>query len=314
VVALYPADLSRFSEVRLDTTVLAFTVVASLSTGLVFGLLPGLGALRGNLGLRGAARAGGRRMRQVLGRRRNRPLARPARRSGLANPSTRRTSPPPSSNRILDRVRVLPGIEDAALCEIDNPELAAIYVPVCQMAFHGTSIIVRTAGNVAEVAASLRRAVRSVDPDQPILRVESMEQLAREQLGPWRFALTLMSGLAGVALVLAVTGDFSVISHLVMQRTHEFGVRMALGALPGDIARLVLRYGLLPALAGLALGLASAAASTQLMSEWLFGVTPLDPVTFAGVALLLAASALAAAWLPARRAARVDPLEALREQ
>ena len=139
-----------------------------------------------------------------------------------------------------------------------------------------------------------------------------MEQLVADSVARQRFSMTLLSAFAGLALALAAVGIFSVMSFLVAQRTHEIGIRVALGAQGRDIIRMVVRYGMGLALAGVAAGLAGAFALTRLMSGLLYGVSPTDPVTFAGVALLLASVALLACLFPARRAARVDPMVALR--
>jgi predicted permease len=172
-------------------------------------------------------------------------------------------------------------------------------------------IVARTAHDPASLAQPLRRALAGIDPTVPLFGVSTMEERLGRTLAEARFntALLLTLGLAG--LLLAIVGIYGVIAYFVSHRTQEIGVRLALGASPGDVVRLVIRQGLRPVLWGIATGLVLAAASTRVLAAALFGVTPRDPLTMAAVAIALLVIALAASWLPARRATRIDPTRAL---
>jgi predicted permease len=165
--------------------------------------------------------------------------------------------------------------------------------------------------DVTATAAAARRAVREVDPTLPV-RVRPIEEVFARALANRRYALGLAAAFAAAALALAATGLYGVVAYLVAQRRRELGVRMALGARAVDVRRLVLGRGLTPAVVGLGVGLAAALAGGRVLAAQLYGVRPVDPATFAGVALLLLAVALLAAWGPARRAARTDPARILR--
>jgi len=211
--------------------------------------------------------------------------------------------------------RTIVGIVGDVRTEITEEPLPTIYVPFRQMAFHGSLLAIRTTiPNPPGLALALRHAIQTVDPDQPLLGIHPLDEIVFETVRPWRFALTLMSGLAGLALVLAVVGVFGVIACLVARRTQEFGVRMALGATSADIARLVAAHGLRLAIIGVGTGLLLATALTRLMRTLLYGVAPTDPLTFAAVPLLLTLATMLACLLPARRASRLDPLAALRDE
>ena len=173
-------------------------------------------------------------------------------------------------------------------------------------------LVVRTAGDPRAVAGAVREAVWSVDKDQPVSNVKTMEQVVRTAVSRERFQTLLLALFATLALVLACVGLYGVISYAVVQRTHEIGVRMALGAQPADVLRLVINQGMALTLTGLVLGVAISFAVTRVMSEMLFGVTATDPVTFAGVPVVLGVIAFLACYIPARRATKVDPLAALR--
>ena len=171
--------------------------------------------------------------------------------------------------------------------------------------------MVRTAPGL-QVGAALKSAVWSIDPDQPVLAVLPLEQLAAESVTLRRVSAILLGALSAVALFLAALGIYGVMAHSVAQRTHEIGVRMAVGARARDVVGLVLREGGRMAALGGALGLLAALALTRLLESLLFGVSPTDPASFAAVIAFLFACALLGCWLPARRAARVDPVIALR--
>ena len=174
-------------------------------------------------------------------------------------------------------------------------------------------LVVRTSGeDPSSLAAALRREVLAVDKDQPVYNVASMTQLLAASVAQRRFNMLLVGLFAVLALVLAAVGLYGVMSHLVTQRTHEIGIRMALGARAQDVVKLVLKNGMTLALSGIALGLAGAFGLTRLMRSLLFGVTTTDAVTFVAVSLCLGAVALLACYIPARRATKVDPLVALR--
>jgi predicted permease len=176
------------------------------------------------------------------------------------------------------------------------------------------AVVVRADGNPAAVTDQVRRTLQANDPREVVFDVHTLQEVVANSLAARRFTMMLLEAFATLALVLACVGIYGVISNLVGQRTHEIGVRIALGARRRDILHLVLGQGIRMAVAGVAVGTAAALALTRLMSNQLFGVSAHDPLTFAGVALLLLLVAMIACYFPARRAIRVDPMVALRRE
>jgi putative ABC transport system permease protein len=174
-----------------------------------------------------------------------------------------------------------------------------------------TSVVVRTSVPPATVANDVRRAVWAVDKDQPMWAVRSLEDLVAASHGSTRFLASLLGIFSLVALVLAAVGIYGVMSYAVTERTHEIGIRMALGASADRVMREIVRHGLALTAAAVVLGLTIALALARITRGVLFGVGPGDPLTLGGAAALLALVSLAACYVPARRAARVDPLLAL---
>jgi putative ABC transport system permease protein len=189
-----------------------------------------------------------------------------------------------------------------------------VYVLNDQMPQWSLQLVVRTDGNPAEALAAVRSQAQGGDRNQPVFDAKTMEQRFDEQLSGVRISTWMMTVFAGIALVLAASGVYGVVSYTVARRTHEIGVRMALGAAAGEVRRHIVSQALRPAFVGIVTGTATALALSRLMSSALYGVVALDPATFATVGLILAASALLAAYIPARRAAAIDPVVALREE
>jgi putative ABC transport system permease protein len=176
------------------------------------------------------------------------------------------------------------------------------------------NLVVRTAGDPLNLAHAVRQQVSAINPNIPVLDVMSMEQRIVRSLGHRRFQMLLFGLFAAVALFIAMVGIYGVISYAVSQRTHEIGIRMALGAQASDVLRMVVWRGMSLTLIGVALGLAAALALTRVMKNLLFEVSATDPATFTLIALLLVGVALIASYIPARRATKVDPLQALRHE
>src|SRR5262249_32646344 len=174
------------------------------------------------------------------------------------------------------------------------------------------AVLLRTDGNPSSLVASLRGVVHDLDPSLALVDAQPMDDLRAASMAKIRFLTTMLLGFAIVGLVLALVGVYGVLAHISRNRTREMGIRVALGAQPAEVRWLVVRHGLALTVAGLSLGLFAALFTTRLMSKLLFNVAPNDPLTLIGVSLLLAATSLVAASLPARRAARVDPAIALR--
>jgi putative ABC transport system permease protein len=174
------------------------------------------------------------------------------------------------------------------------------------------ALVLRSAANPETLTASIRKEVSAVDKQQPVSEVETMEQVVSNSLHTQRVATGLLALFATLAMLLAAVGIYGMMAYSVSQRTHEIGIRMALGAERRDVLRLVVGHGMVLTLVGMAIGLAGAFGSTRVLSSLLFGVRPTDLVTFAGVSALLAAVALLASYIPARRATKVDPMVALR--
>jgi len=204
---------------------------------------------------------------------------------------------------------------------LDVPAPATFFVPLAQASYETdqfiqgwspTSILVRTAVNPLSLRHAVEAAVRDADPNIPIGHIRSMEDVLAVSLAFQRLLMALMSVFAGLALVLAAVGIYGVLAYSVRQRTHEIGIRLAVGAQRKDVLRMVVGQGFKLALVGLGIGMAGALALTRFLSKLLYGVKPSDPLTLATVSLLLLAVALLAAYIPARRAAKVDPMVALR--
>ena len=176
------------------------------------------------------------------------------------------------------------------------------------------SLVARTTADQTTLTAAVRREVQAIDANQPVFNVNTMEQVLAESLASQRLSMLLLSIFAGVAMILAAVGIYGVLSYTVIQRTHEIGIRMALGARVVDVIRLVLGHAMMLVLIGIGLGLVGAFAVTRVMASLLYGVSATDPLTFGGVSLLLAAIALIACLIPARRATKVDPMVALRHE
>jgi ABC-type antimicrobial peptide transport system permease subunit len=181
-----------------------------------------------------------------------------------------------------------------------------------RMSADGVAVVLRTSGDPGTAMGAVRSAVAKNDPRDVIYGVQTMDEVIAGSLAARKVSMILLGVFAALALLLSCVGIYGVISYVVGQRTHEIGVRMALGAQRRDVLRLVLGEGAKMALVGVAAGIGAALGLTHLMANQLFGVTAQDPLTFAAVAIVLTLVALLACYLPARRAMRVDPMVALR--
>jgi putative ABC transport system permease protein len=193
-----------------------------------------------------------------------------------------------------------------------NSDRVQGYFAFNQLPQGGMTVVIKGASDPNQLINSVRSAVKEIDPDQPIYSPRTMDEIRAESVAPERLNLTLLSLFAGIALVLAIVGIYGVMSYSVTQRTHEIGIRMAVGARPRDVFKMILGQGMKLALIGVVIGLVSAFALTRLMETMLFGVEPTDATTFAGISLMLITVALLACYLPGRRATKVEPTVSLR--
>jgi putative ABC transport system permease protein len=209
-------------------------------------------------------------------------------------------------------VGVVGDVDQGVLVKLLKGQVGQVYLPAPQAPLPAMTLVLRTAVDPATLIPAMRSLVRSVDIDQPVFQVATMDATRATGRASQQLATSLLGSFAAVALLLAAIGIYGVIAYSVGQRTREFGIRMSLGARRLDVLRLVVRQGLMLAAIGIAVGLAGAFALTRLLASLLYGVNATDPLTFAGVTGLLAAVAVAASFLPAWRATRVDPVIALR--
>ena len=197
---------------------------------------------------------------------------------------------------------------------VDKATSAQSYEPFAQVPFSSVNLVVRTNGSSAALLGALRPTVYAVDKDQPIGAIRPLEEIMAESIARQRFAMTLLTVFSAVALVIAAVGIYGVMAYNVVQRTGEFGIRMALGAQQGDVLRLVLTQGGKLIGLGLIIGLAATLAASRAMGSMLFNVSAQDPLTLGTITVLLAAVALVACFFPAHRATKVNPIEALRTE
>ena len=190
---------------------------------------------------------------------------------------------------------------------------AGIFVPYAQRRFgNAVSFTLRTSGDPMALASAVRALVGELDKDQPIAKLRPMEKVLGASIAQPRFRTLLLGIFGAMAVLLAAVGLYGVLAYTVAQRTHEIGIRMALGAQMGNVLALILRNGMAMALIGIGIGLAGALMLTRVLSGFLYQLEATDPITFVAVSLLLAGIAFLGCWLPAWRAARVNPMEALR--
>ncbi|PWU06005.1 MAG: hypothetical protein C5B51_13215 [Terriglobia bacterium] len=211
----------------------------------------------------------------------------------------------------LNPVPVIGVVGDAKDLGVDTPAEPELYLPGYAP---GEFVMIRTEADPLSLASAVRREARAIDPEQTVASFETMEHVLAASLARRRLSALLLACFSLVALALATIGIFGIVSYAASQRTRELGVRIALGALPGHLLRLLARQGLGPACAGLIIGLAASFLLTRLMETQLYGISPRDAVTFTIAPLVLLAAALLAVYLPARRALRLDPMTALRSE
>jgi putative ABC transport system permease protein len=215
----------------------------------------------------------------------------------------------------LPWMEVVGVVKDVRQFELTAEPRLQMYLPHVQFQwFVPRQLVIKTEGEPSGLAAAVRRAVWEVDKDQPVSDIRTMEDVLSTSIARQRFSTLLLGVFAAVALVLAAVGIYGVMSYSVAQRTREIGIRIALGAQASNVLRLVISQGLKLASVGVLLGLAGSLLLTRLMSSLLFGVSATDPATLVTISLLLVAVALLASYIPARRAAKTNPLDALRHQ
>jgi putative ABC transport system permease protein len=206
-------------------------------------------------------------------------------------------------------------VEDVKNAGIDRPAGTELYLPYTQKHGNGNNdafVVLRSNGDASSLASAVRQEVQAIDPTIPVSHVRLMEDVLSSAQSRPRFLTLLLSLFSGIALVIATVGIYGVISYSVARRSKEFGLRMALGARPTNILGLVLKQGVLLTGIGVVVGLIAALILTRLMASLLFGVSSTDPITYLGVSALLAAVAIIATYIPARRATLVDPIKILR--
>lgn len=214
--------------------------------------------------------------------------------------------------------RVVGVVNDTKQRSLSRPAEATVFLPIGQASeeikeiAHYASFVLRTAGDPLALSAAIHNEMRGLDPSAPLRGLRSMEQLVGGATAKQQFNMSLLGLFAALGLLLAAVGIYGVMAYGVSQRTHEIGLRLALGAQTRDVMRLVVKQGMALAMTGVAIGLIASYALTRLLKTFLFGVSATDPFTFTVIALLLALVALLACWIPARRATKVDPMVALR--
>lgn len=214
--------------------------------------------------------------------------------------------------------RVVGVVNDTKQRSLGEASPATVFIPLTQTPedvrdiARQSSFIVRTSGDPLALSRAIRNEMRQLDPGLPVRNLRTMDELVNRSIAPQRFNLSLLSLFSGLGLLLAAVGIYGVMAYSVSQRTHEIGLRMALGAQTRDVLKLVVKQGLVLSLIGVAIGLIASVALTRLMKNLLFGVSATDPLTLISVAVLLTGVALLACYMPARRATKVDPLVALR--
>jgi putative ABC transport system permease protein len=218
-------------------------------------------------------------------------------------------------NKLFDRATVVGIVKDVKLAGLGSTLTDSVYGLTTLMPWwRNFTYTVRTHGDPAALAPAVRQVVREADPTLAITSVQAMTDIMRTSIAPTRASMLLLALFAGVAMVMAAIGVFGVMSYGVNLRAREMGIRMALGARPTEVRRMVIAEGMKQALAGVAVGVGGAIWLTRMMTTLLFGVAPGDPLTLAAAAALLLGTAALACYLPARRATRVDPLVVLRTE
>ena len=209
--------------------------------------------------------------------------------------------------------RIIGVVSDVRSVIEDDPP-TTMYVSYKQLSFPSMQVLLLPRDPYAPVLSDVRNAVHSVDPNQPVQYVSTMDSIVSDSLGPWRFALSVLGGLAGLAVALTSVGLFAVLSFLVRERTKELGIRMAVGASRGKVMSLVLAQSLRMTSYGIAIGSLLSFLILHVLTSSMYAIRPNDPLIFILVAVLVAAISVIAAFLPAQRAARIEPLAALREE
>jgi len=217
----------------------------------------------------------------------------------------------PNADDFVEIVGISDNVKYGRVEELSEPE---VYLPVLQPVGLPTLLIVRAHGDQGALVAAIRREVKLLDKNLPVFGVKSMRARAAEVTSRTRFSALVLAIFALVALILSGIGVYGVIAYTVAGRTQEFGIRIALGAKSRDVFRLVFEQGILLTIMGLTIGLTGAYAATRLLASELYEVSPTDPTTFAVISVLLTGVALGACFVPARRATRVDPMVALRDE